>query len=55
MKILPVVNITVEELSNWFLQHLIEDKQELKKNAIEKIIIKVSSSAGQYGSSQWEV
>jgi hypothetical protein len=48
------VNITVEELSYWFLGHLIADKHDLEKNLIQKIKVKVSSSPGQFGSAQWK-
>jgi len=52
--ILPLINITVEELSRWFLQHLTADKADLEKNLIQKIVVKLSSSPGQFGSATWE-
>ncbi len=54
IKILPVVNITVEELSNWFLQRLIADEKELEEHALQKIEVKVYSTPSQCGSSKWE-
>lgn len=48
--VLPLVNITVEELSKWFVERLLKDKNELKKNHIQSIKIKVFSSPGQCGS-----
>lgn len=53
-KILPVQNITVEELSHWFMQQIITDKEELNKNKIESIDIKVFSGPGQSGSTRWQ-
>lgn len=52
--ILPVNNVTVEELSNWFLQQLIADHRELDQNKIVDIRIKVFSGPGQSGSASWE-
>jgi len=51
--LLPITNITVEELSNWFLTKLIDASQDLKKHAIQSITIKVSSSPGRSGSATW--
>jgi 6-pyruvoyltetrahydropterin/6-carboxytetrahydropterin synthase len=53
LKILPVTNITVEELSNYLLAQLLLDKTELEKNKIQKIKIKVFSGPGLCGSSTW--
>lgn len=50
---LPICNISVEELSNWFLQKLTENKDELKKHYIEAIDVKVFTGPGQSGSSHW--
>lgn len=54
VKILPVINITVEELSKWFVKELVEDTQELIKHRIEKIVVKVFSAPGQSASHTWE-
>ena len=50
VRILPLVNITVEELSQWFIDKLVENKEELIENHIKAITIKVFSSPGQCGS-----
>lgn len=55
VKILPVINITVEELSKWFVEELIADKKELSKHRIEKIVVKVFSAPGQSASHTWEI
>jgi 6-pyruvoyltetrahydropterin/6-carboxytetrahydropterin synthase len=52
--ILPVTNITVEELSKWFVQELVADKKELENNRIQKLIVKVFSAPGQSASHTWE-
>lgn len=53
IRILPVYNITVEELSNWILNQILLDKQELADNKIQEIKIKVFSGPGQSGSATW--
>lgn len=51
--IVPVCNITIEELSNWFLSKLIENKPELIKNGIQEIKINVYNGPGQSGGAVW--
>ena len=46
--LLPVRNITVEELSNWFLDRLLENKV-LQGLPIERIALRVASGSGQWG------
>jgi 6-pyruvoyltetrahydropterin/6-carboxytetrahydropterin synthase len=53
VKLMPVSNITVEELSRWFVAELIRDKQELDRHRIESILVKVFSAPGQSGSYVW--
>lgn len=52
--ILPINNVTVEELSNWCMQQIIANKQELQQNKIMDITVKVFSGPGQSGSTSWE-
>lgn len=52
--LLPLTNITVEELSRWFVEELIKDKVELNKHRVEHILIKVFSAPGQSASHQWQ-
>lgn len=52
--IIPITNITVEELSYWFIQQLTANMDEVEKNKITKIIVKVFSRPGQSGSCSWE-
>lgn len=54
VKILPLTNITVEELSKWFVGELIKNDEELSRHNIEKIVVKVFSAPGQSGDHVWE-
>lgn len=51
--LLPLSNITVEELSRWFVHELIKDKDVLDKHRIEHIVVKVFSAPGQSASYRW--
>lgn len=52
--VLPLTNITIEELAYWFLQQLVIDQTELNKHGIFKIIIDVYNGPGQSGGATWE-
>lgn len=52
--LLPVTNITIEELSRWFIAELVRDKAELVRHRLEKIVVKVFSAPGQSASHTWE-
>jgi len=54
IKILPVCNITVEELGRWFVERLTADKKAIETYDITKIIIKIYSGPGQCADSKWE-
>jgi 6-pyruvoyltetrahydropterin/6-carboxytetrahydropterin synthase len=51
--LLPLSNITVEELSRWFVNELIKEKDQLITHRIEKIVVKVFSAPGQSASHEW--
>ena len=51
--LLPVKNITVEELARWFIDQLIADPKEIKDYAINRLHIKVYSAPGQCGTAEW--
>lgn len=53
INILPIYNVTVEELSNWILNQILLDTDELNANKISEIKIKVYSGPGQSGSATW--
>ena len=52
IKFLPVTNITVEELSNWFVDRFFEDESVLLAHEILSLDIKIYSGAGQWGSTR---
>ncbi len=47
--ILPLCNITIEELSHWFLQQLTHDPAEVARNCIEGMTVRVFNGPGQSG------
>ena len=54
VKLMPVSNITIEELSRWFVMRLTADEAELDRLEIEKIEIKVFSAPGQSAGFSWQ-
>jgi 6-pyruvoyltetrahydropterin/6-carboxytetrahydropterin synthase len=52
--ILPVTNITVEELSRWFIEELVKDTNELDRHRIQRIVVKVFSAPGQSANHTWK-
>lgn len=50
---MPLSNITVEELSRWFVNELVKDEEELVRHRIEKIVVKVFSAPGQSANHEW--
>lgn len=53
VKILPICNVTVEELSGWFLKKLTEEHESLDQYNILEITIKVYSGPGQCAAVNW--
>lgn len=53
VSILPLTNITIEELSHWFLQELMSNQSEIAQHAIHGISIKVYNSPGQSAAANW--
>jgi 6-pyruvoyltetrahydropterin/6-carboxytetrahydropterin synthase len=51
--VLPLTNITIEELSHWFLEHLTADKAQLERDAIHGVTVKVFNGPGQSGGTNW--
>lgn len=51
--LMPLTNITVEELSKWFIEQLTEDKAMLKQHKLERIVVKVFSAPRQGASHEW--
>lgn len=54
VKLLPVANITIEGLSQWFLQQLTADTALLTRCLIHKFSVKVFTSPGQCAMTSWE-
>lgn len=52
--LMPLTNITVEELSRWFVNELILERVELDTHRIDKIVVKVFSAPGQSASHEWQ-
>lgn len=52
--LLPLANITVEQLGGWFIAQLTEDKQALEKYAVQNITVKIFSSPGQGAEVCWK-
>lgn len=52
--LLPITNSTIEELSHWFLDKLLPEKEVIRQHQIQKMVVKVFSSPGQSGSAAWE-
>jgi 6-pyruvoyltetrahydropterin/6-carboxytetrahydropterin synthase len=54
-RVLPLRNTTVEDLSHYLLEMLVEDKPFLEAQDIREIEVMVSSGPGQTGSSYWSL
>ncbi len=52
--ILPISNSTIEELSSWFLEQLVQDPEELASHQIQAITIQVYNGPGHSGASHWK-
>jgi 6-pyruvoyltetrahydropterin/6-carboxytetrahydropterin synthase len=51
---LAITNVTLEEMSNWFLQQLLQDTRELQEHKIFGITVKAYNGRGQAGSTTWQ-
>jgi 6-pyruvoyltetrahydropterin/6-carboxytetrahydropterin synthase len=51
--LVPVTNVTIEELSHWFLQHVVADQTDLDRHAIISVEIKVYNGPGQSAGAVW--
>jgi 6-pyruvoyltetrahydropterin/6-carboxytetrahydropterin synthase len=52
--VLPITNVTVEELSYWFLQQLTIDFAELTFHNIHTVSVKIFNGRGDAGACKWE-
>lgn len=53
VKILPVRNVTLEELSSYLLGELVGDGQSMRERRVREVMVKVGSGPGQFASSRW--
>jgi 6-pyruvoyltetrahydropterin/6-carboxytetrahydropterin synthase len=53
--LLPLTNITIEELAHWFLQKIAANAAELTQHAICGIIVKVYNGPGQSAGASWAI
>jgi 6-pyruvoyltetrahydropterin/6-carboxytetrahydropterin synthase len=51
---LSITNVTLEEMSNWFLQQLLENEQQLHDHKIYGITVKAYNGRGESGATSWE-
>jgi 6-pyruvoyltetrahydropterin/6-carboxytetrahydropterin synthase len=51
--VLPICNLTLEELSNWLVQQLIENPAEIAEFGIVGMTIKVHNGRGESGGTTW--
>jgi 6-pyruvoyltetrahydropterin/6-carboxytetrahydropterin synthase len=52
--ILPISNITIEDLAYWFLQNILLHQEDIKKHGICSIHVKVYNGPGQSGGASWD-
>jgi 6-pyruvoyltetrahydropterin/6-carboxytetrahydropterin synthase len=51
--VLPVENVTLEELARVFGEALVEDGTRLRKQNITQVVVKCASGPGQWSSWEW--
>jgi 6-pyruvoyltetrahydropterin/6-carboxytetrahydropterin synthase len=51
--ILPISNVTIEDLSYWFLKQLTDNPAELQTDGIQGITLRVFNGPGQSGGASW--
>jgi len=52
--LLPLTNITIEELSHWFLQKILDDSKQLAEHSIHGVTVKVYNGPGQSAGASWD-
>ncbi len=52
--LLPIRNTTVEEYSRYLLTQLCLDRAFIDENDVRRLVVKVSSGPGQWGSADWD-
>jgi len=54
VKVLPVRNVTLEELAGYLLERLLEDRDAVAAHGIDAIEVSVASGPGQGASRHWQ-
>jgi 6-pyruvoyltetrahydropterin/6-carboxytetrahydropterin synthase len=54
VKVLPLANISVEELASYFLARLLEDRAQVEAFRIEALDVEVASGPGQGATVSWQ-
>ena len=54
VSLMPVKNVTVEELSRLFGERLIQDRNILMEQGVTAVVVKCASGPGQWASWTWE-
>jgi 6-pyruvoyltetrahydropterin/6-carboxytetrahydropterin synthase len=54
VKLLPVRNVTCEELAGYLLAGVVETMTAESEHAVNRVVVKVSSGPGQSASAEWE-
>ncbi|MFP2903775.1 hypothetical protein ACLESD_01625 [Pyxidicoccus sp. 3LFB2] len=54
MTVLPVENVTLEELARVFGEALVEDGAGLRSAGITHVVVKCASGPGQWSSWEWD-
>lgn len=51
--LLPIRNVTIEELSSYFLKQLVSDKELVDTHNIQRLEVHIASGPDQWGISEW--
>lgn len=52
--LLPVKNVTVEELSRLFGEMLVSDREQLNQQGVDEVMVKCASGPGQWACWSWK-
>lgn len=53
VRVLPVRNVTLEELARYLTGEVTADRERLVRDRIHEVLVKVSSGPGQFASHRW--
>jgi 6-pyruvoyltetrahydropterin/6-carboxytetrahydropterin synthase len=53
--VLPITNLTLEDLSDWFLQQLLQNPEELHQHRIDALTVRVFNGRGESGATHWKL